>query len=76
MKTKVIVPHKKDCNALKIVERGAWKTPWSGVIKKSQFRDKIGRKNSGYSLWHYIPCNVCECPGMLIVNFEEDLPKK
>lgn len=75
MKTRLLVKHKKDCWAVKSVKNGTWRTSWSGIVEQSTSRAKDGsNRGTGY-FWHHIPCNCPNCPGVLLVKFDEDLPK-
>ena len=71
LKSKVMVPHEKDCRACASVKRGDWDTPWSGIIKRTEYRDVLVRKHkNGHCLYYVISCNSTNCQAEKFVSAE------
>ena len=67
---RVLVPHRAGCDAVAMVQRGTWPSPWY-VTGCHVLRDRVGRKapTSGRR-WYEIGC-VCGnsgCPARAIVS--------
>jgi hypothetical protein len=81
MQSKVEVPHRKDCSAMRHVREGTWTNPWGvpgrfagGRDSVFAYRDKAGgRRGSGTTVFLQVGCNDTRCPARLLLHWNRVL---
>lgn len=71
LRSKIIVPHMKDCGALDMVRKGAWDDPWAVPTGNVHYLDLLGRRG-GYRRWIEYCCNDTHCAATVVV-LENDI---
>jgi hypothetical protein len=65
--TKLLVPHRADCSACRMVRSKQWFTPWA-YVGDSFWLASDGSHRGHSTRWLKVRCNDTACPGLLIVR--------
>lgn len=65
IRTRLLVPHKRDCLAVQVVKQGRWQTPFGSVANYKEYRSANGANRGRTYAWLIILCNDPNCPAQL-----------
>jgi len=67
IRSKVVVPHKKNCEAVRYTEDGSWPHTWCEYVDEYLWKNKNFEDCGKREMWYTYRCNCKECDGKIAV---------